>query len=130
MKRKVAFLMIALIVSVGFRDVFTVLSFYSQRAVITEAYCVNINRPELMCNGQCYLARQMQHKEDEERSMLPFPGQFDHFQLISYIIDDSFIPLVVVGPTKRIQPEWAGRGYPSESLSRVFQPPELAGCIA
>lgn len=121
--------MIALIVSVGFRDVFTVLSFYSQRALITEAYCVNINRPELMCNGQCYLARQMQQEEDEERTMLPFPGQFDHFQLTSYIIDNLFTPSVIVGRTKRIQPEWAGRGYPSESLSRVFQPPELAGCI-
>lgn len=120
--------MIGLIVSVGFRDLFTVLSFYTQRALITEAFCVNINRPELMCNGQCYLARQMQQEEDEERAMFPFPGQFDHFQLTSYIIDDPFIPSFIVGRTKRIQPEWAGRGYPSEPLSGVFQPPELAGC--
>ena len=47
------------------------------KAEITARYCENINRPELHCNGQCYLAKQLQKadsalqaKEQEQQNHL------------------------------------------------------------
>lgn len=41
---------------------------------ITEKYCINKNRPEMQCNGKCYLAKQMRQIETEyEQSKQPFP---------------------------------------------------------
>jgi hypothetical protein len=41
---------------------------------ITEKYCINKSRPEMQCNGKCYLAKQMRQIEYEyEQSKQPFP---------------------------------------------------------
>jgi hypothetical protein len=47
------------------------------KAEITARYCENKNRPELHCNGQCYLAKQLQKadsalqaKEQEQQNHL------------------------------------------------------------
>jgi hypothetical protein len=40
---------------------------------ITELYCVNKSKPEMQCNGQCHLAKQMRRIESEyEHSKRPF----------------------------------------------------------
>lgn len=40
---------------------------------ITRVYCINKARPEMQCNGQCYLAKKMRQIEaDYAKSKLPF----------------------------------------------------------
>ena len=42
--------------------------FYMNQAEITRLECENKNRPEMHCNGKCYLAKQLQKVEEELKS--------------------------------------------------------------
>ena len=64
MQRFFAFLFITLLLSKFIYSCFWQLHFYMNQKEITRLECENKNRPELKCNGKCYLAKQLQ-KADE-----------------------------------------------------------------
>lgn len=39
---------------------FTIINFYINRETITEEHCVNKNKPESNCKGQCHLEKQLE----------------------------------------------------------------------
>jgi len=52
---------------------------------ITELYCINKNKPEMQCNGQCHLAKQMRRIEtDYEQSKRPFAPK--HLKPIDFLL--------------------------------------------
>ncbi len=61
------------------------------KAEITARYCENKNRPELHCNGQCYLAKQLQKADLELQAKEQ--EQQQHLDLGAKIISEEyFIP--------------------------------------
>jgi hypothetical protein len=60
-----SFLLISLILSKVVYCAFWQLNFYINQQEITALECENKDRPEMNCNGQCYLAKQLK-KADEE----------------------------------------------------------------
>mgnify|MGYP000530418343 CR=1 FL=1 len=44
----------------------TIAHFYMNRAAITEAYCINKEKPQLNCHGQCHLKKQLEVKQPQE----------------------------------------------------------------
>lgn len=55
-------------------SVFWQVNFHLNQKEIVRMECENKNRPELHCNGKCYLAKQLQKAEDqldEKRKSLP-----------------------------------------------------------
>jgi hypothetical protein len=49
-------------------SLFWQLKYELNKAEITQKYCENKNRPELHCNGQCYLAKQLKKADLELQS--------------------------------------------------------------
>lgn len=45
-------------------SIFWQVNFYMNQKEIAAIECVNKSRPELQCNGKCYLAKQLQKAED------------------------------------------------------------------
>ncbi len=43
-----------------FSQSYLIISFYINRAKITEKHCVNKDKPELQCEGQCHLKKQLE----------------------------------------------------------------------
>lgn len=43
---------------------FTYVDFKMNQKEITAKYCVNKDRPQLRCNGNCYLAKQLKKQDD------------------------------------------------------------------
>ncbi|MDX2283459.1 MAG: hypothetical protein NW241_04820 [Bacteroidia bacterium] len=43
-------------------------AFYLRRAEIAEMFCVNKARPELKCDGKCYLAQQLRQQAEQEQT--------------------------------------------------------------
>lgn len=70
-----------LFVSVGLRDVFTIVYFFGNRTFIIENYCVNKSRPEKKCNGKCYLADQLNHEKENNQRQIPLNNFVDHYQI-------------------------------------------------
>lgn len=44
----------------------TIAHFYMNRAEIEEAYCINKEKPQLNCHGQCHLKKQLEVKQPQE----------------------------------------------------------------
>jgi hypothetical protein len=44
-----------------------VLDYELNKARITELYCVNKERPQLMCNGKCHLAKQLRKADGADK---------------------------------------------------------------
>ena len=45
---------------------FIVIDFYINRETITEEHCVNIDKPEMNCKGQCHLKKQLEAATPEQ----------------------------------------------------------------
>lgn len=67
----------AFLIQLGLRPI-VVLNWKINQDRITEKYCENKNRPEMECDGKCYLAKQLRQldvEEQNERSKHPLPEQ-------------------------------------------------------
>ena len=48
----------------------------NQHAIIKE-FCININKPELQCNGQCHLSKELQKSEQSDSEKIMSTKNFD-----------------------------------------------------
>ncbi|GAB3522075.1 hypothetical protein [Emticicia fontis] len=119
------FLSLALVVK-SFIVPFICLDYELRKDFIIKNYCVNRNKPELHCDGKCFLAKKIQAQtEKEERSALQNfiykLLEINTFESLNNFTFDNVIE------TK----EYSARNYPykleftRESLSSVFHPPAL-----
>jgi hypothetical protein len=73
-----SFFFISILLTKTVYSVFWQVNFYLNQKEITEKECENKNRPEMRCNGKCYLAKQLKkaeaeldsQKEKQEKSIL------------------------------------------------------------
>lgn len=69
MKKGIAIILLAIFtLQTFYASAFTVW-FYANRNAIASEHCINKNRPELKCNGKCFLNKKMreatQHQDEE-----------------------------------------------------------------
>lgn len=67
----------AFLIQLGLRPI-VVLNWKINQDRITEKYCENKNRPQMECDGKCYLAKQLRKldvEEQQERSKNQLPEQ-------------------------------------------------------
>ena len=73
-----SFFFISILLTKTVYSVFWQVNFYLNQKEITEKECENKNRPEMRCNGKCYLTKQLKkaeaeldsQKEKQEKSIL------------------------------------------------------------
>lgn len=53
------------------RPVLPVAEFIINQDYIAEFLCINTDKPELACNGKCYLMQMLEEQENEKRQNLP-----------------------------------------------------------
>ncbi|MCF8202285.1 MAG: hypothetical protein K9J18_04275 [Crocinitomicaceae bacterium] len=102
------------------------------KAEITARYCENKNRPELHCNGQCYLAKQLQKADSALQAKEQ--EQQNHLDLGAKIISEQFYILneaqfsVLQAPLVQAQKETLSKAahYSYNYIQNCFHPP----CIA
>lgn len=46
---------------------------------ITQAFCVNKDKPEVLCNGKCYLAKQLEDERSKSENRIEFRSDFNIF---------------------------------------------------
>lgn len=124
-KKQVAILLTFLFISVGCRDLMTILYFYTNQSYIAQNICINKDKPEKMCKGKCFLAKQFEEERNEKSEDAPSPRLFDHFQLKVITTDDR--PNDLDPPLQHVNIEWGllAHSYNSGYYSSPFQPPEL-----
>ena len=122
MNRKIAIALISLFVFIGFKDVFTILWFYSNQIYIANTKCINIDKPELICAGKCYLSKKLGESKAEKSNNFPFRQYLDFKILPS---DFSVNIIFKDEPVKKADWRFDFSLHQSDYLSRLFQPPEF-----
>lgn len=99
------------------------------KAEITARYCENKNRPELHCNGQCYLAKQLkkadlelQAKEQEQQQHLDFGSKIFNNDYFISIETNTSCHLILTQRKKEKIPNIAAC-YSFDFSKQLFHPP-------
>lgn len=66
MKTILSALLMLLSLLIGFQQTIIVAHFEQNKDFIAQHFCINRDRPELQCQGSCYLKKQLQETEHSE----------------------------------------------------------------
>jgi len=58
------------------------------KAQITEEFCVNKNKPEMCCEGQCYVSKRLEHQEQKQQNIC------ESADLPLFIVEQGLSPVV------------------------------------
>ena len=61
-------LIFTLFFSLAFRTLIPFTIYFTFQEKIKETLCINLDKPEIMCNGKCFLAKQLNQVEDHQHS--------------------------------------------------------------
>ncbi|MBA9078026.1 hypothetical protein [Rufibacter quisquiliarum] len=124
MKRTVTILLLVVMLTQAFSRLFILLEYQANKDFITKFLCLNREKPQLQCNGKCYLMKKLRKAEQTEntsnqkrqkqkqeitlfyQSLASYPPAFAH--------KGSAVPLAFL------------EGKPSGSLQAIFHPPQTA----
>ncbi|MCO5935808.1 hypothetical protein NAF17_09655 [Mucilaginibacter sp. RB4R14] len=120
--RLTAYLLIVSLVSANFSRFFIYAGFELNRNYIATKLCENRNKPQLHCNGMCYLMKKVKQAEEKQNTE-DRQAQKNLFQEATYNqpAQVKFYPVllsVTKVPNYRFQ-------LPQQSAN-IFQPPQLA----
>ncbi|MET1054235.1 MAG: hypothetical protein ABWY16_02920 [Pedobacter sp.] len=76
--RAIAILLLFSSVSVNLSGIFVFAGFEMNQSYIAKVLCINKNKPELHCNGKCYLMNKLKQAQDKEQKQ---EHQFQKIQL-------------------------------------------------
>ncbi len=103
---------------------FVVVHFYANQAEIEKNFCINKDKPELNCHGQCHLNKVLQQKEDtkvEEKSTNSSP----RFGLVVLQFKSNFANLNLASERKRPAIFNPTHEETRDYCSSFLDPPEL-----
>lgn len=93
---------------------------------IVSEYCVNTERPELMCNGKCYLSDQLEDSfstdQDGNKQISPKLNSADGFVLMIEKEENISLPIT----QKRRTIFHTVFHFSDSHIRQVWQPPTLA----
>ena len=123
MARLLAYLLTALVLAQTFGQELLVVDYAVNRVRITQLYCVNKARPQLHCNGKCYLAQRLRRAAERE-SKAPGTGLA---KVKFEVVLPGRLALPPARPAgRRPAPRYAALPVPrllAGPLAAVFQPP-------
>ena len=95
---------------------------------IVNVLCENKDRPQLNCDGKCYLAKQLA-KESEDGGQNPFeqrPSNMEQVHPICFesLVDFDFAALFYLSSRERI--DYSKTLFSSPHILDLIQPPEVA----
>lgn len=104
------------------------LDYELRKEFIIDNFCVNRNRPELHCDGKCYLATRLaaaqeQEQQQAERSFMfkllenitDCQTSFASFSAPNYVVNESGVPAF----------RYVSPFFHKAALSGIFHPPQL-----
>jgi|APTNR8051073442_1049403.scaffolds.fasta_scaffold00575_24 hypothetical protein len=81
MKHTLLFLALLGILLNAFRKEVVLVEYYANKDFIKRVLCINTARPELHCDGKCYLMTKLREAEAEKQSEMPAPLRDKHLDI-------------------------------------------------
>ena len=116
------FLLLSLLIA-NFSNVFVFAGFEMNQKYIAATLCVNKDKPQLRCNGQCYLMKKLKQAQDKEQKQ---ERQSQKTQIQDALV---VVPLVFKQyPFAEINFHVPfSTGMPQSILNSIFHPPQFIG---
>jgi len=122
-KKGIIILLSLLIVFVAFKDLITYAHFFLNRTFITQNYCQNIDQPQLMCHGKCYLETSIQQNQEQQQDV-PNPVMEEKTNIVFLPFDNQFS--ISNNQREGNQPIFQINDcYTFTHLYQVFHPPRI-----
>jgi len=120
--RNIAILLLLCSVSMNLSGLFVFAGFEINSSYIAKELCVNKNKPELHCNGKCYLINKLKQAQEKEQKQ---EHQFQKVQLQEAIVTLPFVfkQYVIAATSFRIP---LTTGMPVAKVNSIFHPPQFA----
>jgi len=119
--------LVLLILLQSFSKVWIVLSFKLNREYIASTFCVNRDKPELLCSGKCFLNQQL--KADEEQDKKTVPQKAAKNQETGYVLENtSACAFLLTTPAALLHntlPFFQSPHHTHPCLDGVFHPPDF-----
>ena len=91
---------------------------------ITEAYCINIDKPALMCSGKCYVNDIIAQSAASDSDQAPLPAVEDLRPIVPFFPECSCLPPLVVAQQGQSLPVIADEALRQRLYTAaVFKPP-------
>ncbi len=100
-----------------------VVEYSMNKAYIAATLCINRERPELCCEGKCYLQRSINKSNEAEQKTIPYSLKEKESVYCIHSFDFNFFSSVLMNQL-RVYPMHADAAVISVSRS-VFHPPPL-----
>lgn len=124
MKKCVVIFMSLMMLLMSLRDLATYADFYLNQQYIAQNFCINMNKPELMCNGKCYLKETLSDNHETEDTKAPILTQQERtifvLPTLLHIQISQRIPIV-----NQVVIAYTLECYDFEYLTKVFHPPSI-----
>ncbi len=71
MKKIISILLVSVILLQSFSKMWILLSFKVNQDYIAQVLCINRDKPQMHCNGNCILMQRMKAAEEQEKQQIP-----------------------------------------------------------
>ncbi len=118
--RFIAILLLLCSVSVSLSGLFVFAGFEMNQSYIAKELCINKNKPQMHCNGHCYLMRKLKQAQEKEQKQ---DHQFQKIQLQEAIVSVPFVfkQYSFIAINLRVP---LTTGMPVAQLNSIFHPPQ------
>jgi len=120
--RRVAILLLCCSLAVNLSGLLVFAGFEMNKSYIAKELCVNKNRPEMHCNGRCYLMNKLKQAQEKEHQQ---EQQFQKIQLQEALVYTPFTFKRYASPSRPLHFPYA-TGIPVSSVNAVFHPPQFS----
>lgn len=84
MRRSIAIFFTLIMLGVSFKEMVQFVAFKLNQDSISALFCINKDKPEMKCDGKCYLKKSLQATEKEHKQSKPVPPP-DEKSLVLYL---------------------------------------------
>lgn len=120
--KPISILLLCSLLTVNFSNLFVFAGFEMNRKYIAAELCENRNKPELHCNGKCYLMKKLKQAQDKEEKQ-ERQSQQTQVQDALAVIPVIFRQYALAEIKFHIP---ASMGIPQNIKNSIFQPPKTA----
>ncbi|WEK17534.1 MAG: hypothetical protein P0Y49_12080 [Candidatus Pedobacter colombiensis] len=118
--KPISVLLLFSLLSANFANLFVFAGFELNQKYIAAELCVNKNRPELHCNGKCYLMKKLKQAQDKEQKQ---ERQAQKTQIQdAVVVNPQVFKRYALAETKLHIP--GSMGMPQSIKNSIFHPPQ------
>lgn len=124
-RKAIAILLLFSVMVRPFTQAYYLIDYQLRKGFITKTFCINKDRPQLNCNGKCYLAQRLKAAEEQETKAQH--TIFEKYEIPTMICEEFTNLQFQLSTFKTTTVLYTYTNYYTGAFAAlIFQPPRLA----